>query len=509
MENNVKFRNHASIILENSLKAIGTIIAIFFFNLISEVGEEGITLEDILILVGIFVAVLAIALGYQTFLWAKTYITIEENTLIVERNTLNKKRNTIGLKTVSNVNLEQNLLEMLLGTCKVKLDTNSLSTADQTDVNIVLKKAEAENFRKLVLARAEGQNVEVVGEGLSAQVSVSKEDKQQDTPLEQENLSENTIIGDLGDIILHGLFSIRISSIITLIAVVALQIGLLHEMGMDTLEEVFAEVVGSLITVIWIGVALVWGIVKEFVKYLGFRIERKKDKVYLNYGLFKKVAYSVPVDKINGIKLTQTPIARMAKRYMVEIINVGMDDDENETNTFFLPYSKLETIQNQLHIMLPEFDGALEIKEEKQPAVIWLLSIPWWILYVVIMIVIYLVFATYVAGPEDKDAVALGLIFAAVGMALCYLIHKLASFLTKGIKVDEKFLKIVDGGFAKRTLFVKYDKIQYVTGRQCVIAKHFGIQKGTISLLASLKNRIHELPYFKENDMEQLKSKLI
>ena len=509
MENNIKFRNHASIILENSLKAIGTIIAIFFFNLISEVGEEGITLEDILILVGIFVAVLAIALGYQTFLWAKTYITIEENTLIVERNTLNKKRNTIGLKTVSNVNLEQNLLEMLLGTCKVKLDTNSLSTADQTDVNIVLKKAEAENFRKLVLARAEGQNVEVVGEGLSAQVSVSKEDKQQDNPLEQENSSENTIIGDLGDIILHGLFSIRISSIITLIAVVALQIGLLHEMGMDTLEEVFAEVVGSLITVIWIGVALVWGIVKEFVKYLGFRIERKKDKVYLNYGLFKKVAYSVPVDKINGIKLTQTPIARMAKRYMVEIINVGMDDDENETNTFFLPYSKLETIQNQLHIMLPEFDGALEIKEEKQPAAIWLLSIPWWILYGVIMIVIYLVFATYVAGPEDKDAVGLGVIFAAVGMALCYLIHKLAAFLTKGIKVDEKFLKIVDGGFAKRTLFVKYDKIQYVTGRQCVIAKHFGIQKGTISLLASLKNRIHELPYFKENDMEQLKSKLI
>lgn len=493
MENNIKFRNHVSIILENSLKMIGTIIAIFFFNLITEVGEEGITLVDILILVGIFVVVLAIALGYQTFLWTKTYITIEENTLIVERNTINKKRNTIGLKTVSNVNLEQNLLEMLLGTCKIKLDTNSLSTADQTDVNIVLKKAEAENFRKLVLARAEGQKVEVVGKDV----------------VQNGAITSNTIIGDLGDIILHGLFSIRISSIIALIAIVALQIGLLHEMGMDTLEEVLAEVLGSLITVIWIGVALVWGIVKEFVKYLGFRIERKKDKVYLNYGLFKKVAYSVPVDKINGIKLTQTPIARMAKRYMVEIINVGMDDDENETNTFFLPYSKLETIQNQLHMMLPEFDGALEIKEEKQPAAIWLLSIPWWILYGVIMIVLYLVFATYAAGPEDKDAVAIALIFVAVGMALCYLIHKLASFLTKGIKVDEKFLKIVDGAFAKRTLFVKYDKIQYVTGRQCIIAKHFGIQKGTISLLASLKNRIHELPYFKENDMEQLKKQLI
>ena len=38
------------------------------------------------------------------------------------------------------------MLEMLLGTCKVKLDTNSMSTSDKTDVKIILKKAEAEQF---------------------------------------------------------------------------------------------------------------------------------------------------------------------------------------------------------------------------------------------------------------------------------------------------------------------------------------------------------------------------
>ena len=112
---------------------------------------------------------------------------------------------------------------------------------------------------------------------------------------------------------------------------------------------------------------------------------------------------------------------------------------------------------------------------------------------------------TYLSGGGLEN----GVIFAAVVILLWRIINKLASFLTRGIKVDEKFLKIVDGGFAKRMLFVKYDKIQYVTGRQCVIAKHFGIQKGTISLLASLKNRIHELPYFKESDMEQLKNHLL
>ncbi|MCB5670486.1 PH domain-containing protein, partial [Erysipelatoclostridium ramosum] len=66
-------------------------------------------------------------------------------------------KNTIGLKNISNVNTEQNLLEMLLGTCKVKLDTNSMSTSDKTDVKIILKKAEAEQFRLYVMKLMQGQ----------------------------------------------------------------------------------------------------------------------------------------------------------------------------------------------------------------------------------------------------------------------------------------------------------------------------------------------------------------
>ena len=483
MENNIKFRNHISIILENSIRTIGTVLLIFGLNFISDIGETGIQFSDILLLIGVIVVAIGLVVGLHAIIWARTYISIEENMLIVEKNTLNKKRNTINLKTVSNVNLEQNILEMILGTSKVKLDTNSLSTADQTDVKIVLKRAEAEKFRSIVLAKAEGREV-ILDE--------VKEDE-----------DATTLIGELGDIILHGLFSVRISTIIVLIILFGIQFYMMSDIGLENLGETILEVGASLLVAFWYIVVMIWGLAKEFVKYIGFKIKRKEDKVYLSYGLIKKVAYSVPVDKINAVRLTQTWIARLAKRYMVEIINVGMDDDENETNTFFLPYSKLETIQEQLHMLLPEFDGAIEIKEEKQSKAVWLLSVPWLILYTAIVAVAYMFMADY--EPELKEAI----IFAAVVIFLWRLISKIAAFLTKGIKVDEKFLKIVDGKFAKRTLFVKYDKIQYITGKQCVIAKQFKIQKGTISLLASMKNRIHELPYFKENDMEQLKNKLI
>ena len=497
MENNIRFRNHVSVILENSLKTLGTLIAIFLFNIISDLGGEAFLFQDFLWVLLIFVGITAIAIGIQTLLWAKTYITIEENKLVIERNTIQKKQNTIGLKNVSNVNLEQNLFEMLLGTCKVKLDTNSLSTADRTDVNIVLKKADAERFRALVLAKAAGMEM---GEALQQEIN-SKTVVEKNT----KDNNEKRIKGDLGDIILHGLFSIRISLLFIAILVIASEVIIIWSMMQEAQMPPIGEIISVLFSGFWFLVITLGAILKEFVKYLNFRIERKEDKIYLNYGLFKKIAYSVPVDKINGIRLGQTLIGRLGKRYMVEIINVGMDDDETEVNSFFLPYEKLHKIKEQLHILLPEFDDTLEIKEEKQPAVIWLLSIPWWILYAGIVILLYYILGMYVEEPGFQWA----LLIAATVIAVWSLIYKLAAFFTKGIQVDERFLKIVNGGFSKQTLLVKYDKIQYVTGNQCILAKRFKIQKGTINLLASMKNRIHPLPYFKESDMEKLKKHLI
>ena len=59
---------------------------------------------------------------------------------MIEKNTWNRKVQTIGIKHISNVNLSQNILEMMLGTCTVKLDTDSFSTADDTDVKTSAEK---------------------------------------------------------------------------------------------------------------------------------------------------------------------------------------------------------------------------------------------------------------------------------------------------------------------------------------------------------------------------------
>ena len=147
-----RFRNHISIVLEQ----FGSFFYIVLIMVVSGLAQnlERLKSEDFQFLftdrafIGALVCLFVIFLliGRNLFVWGKTYISVQDQAIVIECNTLNKRKHTIGIKNISNINTEQNLFEMLIGTYKVKLDTNSLSTADKTDVKIVLKKKEALRF---------------------------------------------------------------------------------------------------------------------------------------------------------------------------------------------------------------------------------------------------------------------------------------------------------------------------------------------------------------------------
>ena len=148
-----RFRNHISIVAEQLGRGLWFVGAVAVGGVVQNV-REAAQLAQLgreaggAVLQGLLVALvfLVILVAWQILVWARTFISIDGTTLVIQRNTLNRKVNTIGIGNISNVNTEQNLFEMLVGTCKIKIDTNSLSTADSTDVKIVLKKREAEDF---------------------------------------------------------------------------------------------------------------------------------------------------------------------------------------------------------------------------------------------------------------------------------------------------------------------------------------------------------------------------
>ena len=323
MENKIRFRNHISVILEQLGATFGILFVLSFTNIddVIDYIEKGSS-EELSLTVyiggGVILAVFLLIFLYQWIIWSKTYISICDNSIVIERNTWNKKKNTIGLKNISNVNTEQNLLEMLLGTCKVKLDTNSMSTSDKTDVKIILKKAEAEQFRLYVMKLMQGQEGDFEEE-------YSKEDK------------EHWVIQtNMGDIFTHGLFSVNLLSVLVVIGCVVGAAGMvLQVIHSVSVGESIVKMLLSVLMLIAIFSSAIWNIVKGFIQYYDFKIDRNENKLYIRYGILKKVNYTIPAEKISALKLKQTFFARLTGRYTAEIINIGMGDDAAETQSFF------------------------------------------------------------------------------------------------------------------------------------------------------------------------------
>ena len=148
-----KFRCHPSIILENLSGIITFFIILILPNLddVTEILTKGGHIQNELITIGIL-GLLSFIIIYNILIWSKTSISIEENTIIIKRNTIISKENTYGIKNISNINLEQNIFERIIGTYKVKIDTDSLSIANDTDIEIVLSKEKAHEFKRNIMA---------------------------------------------------------------------------------------------------------------------------------------------------------------------------------------------------------------------------------------------------------------------------------------------------------------------------------------------------------------------
>ena len=496
MENKMRFRNHFSVLLEQIGKVGWAILVALFMGVGEALGEEEMTsdvtvdLETVAILAFVGTVILG-GILLRVLIWSKTWITIEENAITIECNTiLRQKKNTIGIKNISNINLEQNLIERIFGTSKLKFDTNSLSTANSTDVQLVLKKDFAEEVQKKLLARMrqleKGEEMpEIVNEVENAQPKVA--------PYLKASTS---------DIIRHGFMSAGImGSAISIIVLVALIVSVFAAAVAES-EEVLSA---GLFTIIWLAVLVisyVWKYVQNFIRYLDFTIAREDDRLMLSYGVIKKVNYSIPVDKIQALKFKQTGLGRLLKSGMVEVINVGMNDGEAQEQCFLLPYYKKDKVEHILKALLPEFADCLQLKEERQPKSIWFV----WLWAIFVYLLVMAIGVGVVAEFIPEALVYVGVAVAVLSILL--LLWKWGTYLTKGSHFEGNYLMLVSGCMGKESVFVKYDKIQHVTIKQSFLAKKCNVVKGYVFLLASSVNQTHKMPYFRQEKLETLREKL-
>lgn len=498
METPIRFRNHISIVAERMVRGLVFLGALLAGNLsqnlpglLEDAGHISENLPAFAAgLAGIFVLFLILVL-WQVMIWSKTYISICENTLVIERNTMNRMKYTIAASSISNVNMEQNLFEMLIGTSKLKLDTNSLSTANKTDVQILLKTAQAEALKQHLMSMMHQ-------DAPAPQPEAAKEAAAMpDAPASFDSHA------DFGDILVHGFFSISLFSLLILVLSIAGAVFSIREAIFSGSTEGLAGFLVSFLVIFGLFASSFWDIARGFIQYYNFRVRRLEDRLYIQYGLLRKVSYTVPVDKIQALKINQTLSARIGGRYMAEIINIGMGDEGNDRNSFLVLYCRKDTLLKRLSSLLPEFADSLELDVQRQPARVWAV---WLIPFGIAGLLLgFLSWSLY----WFQILTAFWCIAAPLLMAGGCLLLMILRYLTCGCALKEDYVLAVNGYLGRRVTMAAYHQIQYVELKQNPLAMLLHLQKGRLHLLAGAGNQIHDLPYFSSKKIDFFRRRLL
>lgn len=491
----IKKRNHFTYIFEETWK--GLIVLIFFFlgngdiiNDVSKLIEEGDTFAGICIILGIL-ALLLFFFGFYLFRWMKTTFTVKDGVLTIERNTINKKREDIAINTISNINLNQNIFEMVCGTYRLQIDTSSRSTANKTDVKIILKKDDAGYVKNLIMSmlnEVNNNDNEAIGD-------IDIENANKITEIEEENLYDykyspqeiirncalNTSI--LLVLVMIGMFTSSVISIV--IAIKGSRTGAVTSLASIVIQIVMA-------------CSFISALVKGWFNDFDFCAGRRGDKIYVMHGLFNKRRYAVPVSKINAVRMDMTFISRCFGYYSVKVINVGGESEDVDGMKILL-CGKYDTLRQRLAVLLPEFEVP-EISElNRKPMSMTIVGIIKGLFFTLIAAA-----ATYFIAYDLKDFPLWAIPVTYGVIALLVIFACIMGYYADGSLVTERYVVNSYGYFGKKIDFIPYHKIQTINVVSSPLARLFGARRGVISILASSAGSTRPVAYVKQEHMDKL-----
>lgn len=497
----IRLRNHISYIFEQAWHWIVLFACVLFssedsLKLGMELIQKGNIIQGLLAMGGALFVMLLVCAWYLNR-WYRTTITIQDGTITSAKVTLNTRINTMSISNISNINLEQNIFEMLVGTYKLKIDTNSLSTADTTDLEILLKKKEAEEVKQLLLAMLkEQEDGEPDGEKI--------EEAPTDTGEFDIMQGECDIVYSNKDILKNSLITMSVIEFAGALGMVVLAAGTAAVAFRE--EKEILAILGTLLLQFVLASSLIADFIRKFLQDFHFRAKRHGDKIYVYCGLFKKKSYVVPVDKINAVTLKYTFIGRICKRAYVKVINIGGQGEEADGMKLLLTDTYGE-LGRKLNILLPEFELPQIERMIKPPK--RLLGI----------YRVYAVFSAAVAFAACECTVALtgeggiggmavlaGLLAgAAVGALYLYICYM--KYRASGIMYTDKTFILSRGIFTKNIQTIPYARIQFIHTKQGPLMRRLGLLEGNVSILASALSQTQYMGIFDRGDFKRLEEK--
>ena len=383
--------------------------------------------------------------------WYRYVYRLEANAMLVEHGLIIRKKLSIPRDRVQSVDMSAGIVQRLFGVRKLGIETAG-SRKPEVVLNAV-SRYEAERIRAAMVKDASDAGIpfpgvpDVIGAGegrLGASAGAADEPAA-DRPLYRV---------PTGRILLYSATSGRIFLSLAIIAALYSQFeDWIRNLGLfdpDAWKTVMpADARGW----VWFAAAaciVIWllGTVVIMVKEYGFTIERQGGKLLIRRGLLERKQFSVALERIQAVQVTQNALRRMFGCASVNLVTFASIKNDGQIHSLLCPLIPVRDIPELLDAFVPEAVWPKNFERPGREAM-----------------------AGYIAFPLAVAAIAAvpGLIWIPGGygwtvlaLPAAALLHGALRFRHAGWRLGDDGIVVRNGGFGVQIAFIPRRRIQWL-----------------------------------------------
>ncbi|WP_230980965.1 PH domain-containing protein [Rossellomorea arthrocnemi] len=403
-------------------------------------------------------AVLVFVLAFGIIKWLRFTYRLEEGELRIEYGLFVKKKRYIPIDRIQSLNFSEGILHRPFGLVKVKVETAGSSNSRESEAELTaISKEEALELEKMIYVEKKGLTV--------------ADDSQQPSGIQDE---EPFFALDSKDIWVLAATSGGVGVIISGVALFLSQFNELIPYK-AVYEEVAVFVKSGVFIVAltaFLGLIFAWflSIVWTFIIYGDFKIKIVDDHIVMTRGLLEKKQVTVPLNRVQGIRVVENPVRQLIGYCTVHIENAGGSVLEKDSTSIKLfPIVKKERVPGLLKGLFPEYI----IQEDFKGLPVR--SMRRYVFRQSVWVLVPTAAACYFFWPYGLWAAILILPFGVLGYY---------QYRAGGFRIDGGQLSLRYRGVLKNTMYVKKNRIQSLDTKE----SWFQSRKGLGSLTTTVKS---------------------
>jgi len=282
--------------------------------------------------------------------WSKFTYRIEEDELRIEEGLINKKKRYIPIERIQTINTSAGLIQQMFKLVKLQVETASGGTEAEVSL-VAITQAEAERIQQALFERKKaaedtGTDVPVPLEETAEEAEEAEEPVMMYKMTGQELLTAASTSSGIG-VIISGVFAFFT------------QVDDFFDL--DWLYDRFAflnsagAAVIALAAFVALFIAWLLSIVGMLLKYANFTVVRKEKEIVISRGLIEKQQITIPLQRIQAIKIKESLIRQPFGLAAVTIVSAGGNVLEEDNSAILFPIISKKIINQRLGEFIPDY----------------------------------------------------------------------------------------------------------------------------------------------------------